>query len=640
MLDLGGAPEPRLGEGSRLEQLVEQLEAERAELDALAAEGDVRAEAQAALRRLAAALLEVGVDRPGHAVAGLTLVNALAEADALIAAGDGEAGDAVAVFIAGEAGVDAFDLMAEAGGLDRFLRDALAMLVRQTDGAPAGCGWGGPDARRDAASLAAEVEEAMSRLAEAGLVDGGSGMSEVVDVLRAASEWRAYRPSAARVGRLALGALEAAERAGEIDPEAGRAVAQLAIEAGAGTLSPELRERAVAQLVRLGEAARLFGLAQGIEDDAARGEVLSRLLEVAQGRREADGPFLELALELAGARGRVAEERTLVRQARPAQRALLVAMRESETALLGALRRVLDGQVGPSDPGVASAVAAHGRIAADLRGLEALSAALAGDGGGREPPVRAGARPRAERLLEVGRRMIGSDGEALALLREEVEAAALLGRLAPHPGLQAVDESLRDAAVAWIQSHRSAWEEGGTIDASTLHAMARALDGAADVALVGRMARGEPSVLVAWPGFEASPRALGVLAAGAAEQAGETVRLAAAGEWARVRERLAAFEDEHAAVRAIGAAERVLRAGGCEGRAPGDSRGALLELVEGAPLGVGGPLVRSRRELAEMARYLEELPAAREGGQPASERAIRRYLADRAGAVLERVAGH
>ncbi|MFP5019675.1 hydroxymethylbilane synthase [Pseudonocardia phyllosphaerae] len=216
----------------------------------------------------------------------------------------------------------------------------------------------------------------------------------------------------------------------------GRVLGELGRGARVGTGSPR-------------RAAQLYALGQGLEVQPIRGNVDTRIGKVRSGELDA------VVVAAAGLRrlGRIEEADELVDPLQmlpaPAQGALAIECRTSDTALVDSLRSVLD------DPGVRAAVAAERAVLATLEaGCTAPVGALADVVSDLDDDGRAIDRLSLRAVLGVGD--IPEGHVVRASVTGEMDTAEKLGAALAHELLDLGGEDLRPAGLGsvnrWIGS--------------------------------------------------------------------------------------------------------------------------------------------------------------------------------------------
>jgi hypothetical protein len=457
-----------------------------------------------------------------------------------------------------------------------------------------------------------------------------AGLLAQVSGLSALPAWVSAEARGALGGR-AAGAIVAL--AGGQDPAGARdALAGVAWEIGLARRTEAMD--AGAQEVKVQRAlASLLALAPS-QDRSARLKNFSRVLALVAATRE------------------LPDEKTLVRQVRPAYRVLRATLIGTRARLLLALPDVIDKALAMTDPGLVAAVNAHRETLDEARLLVSVSRVIADPGAapGSEPPTSDRWRHIADQLLRLGQEMGRPQTRSRAM---ETHHAVLLEieRFARLPGedeLAAVARGLSGGGL-----HADAWRSltgGKATELSARVGMARSrwvvgLGGKGNAAdadlaamddLVGLMtvldalaaldigADGRPGagygVLQAWAGWELSAEAVESLAAPVAREAAGLVAAEIAGDSPDLSARIAVLRDGAGVLRAAGGLSRAAVA---EGLSPGS---VLRECAIGGPpprAWLGADLER----VAGMCRYSEEAAAARRLGDSGRAAALEAYAA-------------
>lgn len=638
-LRLDGPTLPAAGEGAAMVALAAEL---RREARAARVERRAGAEVCAALRDLAAALIEHG-ERAGEAgsgrvVAGLTLANDRTALDAAIGASSGSR------LVWSVAAADVMKLAGavpeRASDLDRGLRDALAMTTQRVG--PTQSAWitlhGAAASTDERASL-----EVLGR--DAGLPPEAIEALAALDArLSSASGLRAYGPTVTGTRRLVSRAIigvatqAAWVSAGGRDALRAELVESLREMADPATTSAG-RDR-LARVGTLGELAARFGAIEGAGRAKVRDAFGRLCLTLAPMADEKEARRVELLLRsarLLARREELDDEKQVVRQMRPAVRVLVELTRRTEEDLIDVLPDAMSSGEAISRPMVLTALAEHTRRVEDLELLIAVSDAMRDPIATGEPRAREDMDALAEGLLALAKEAVKhqSRGDVSSRLRlsaalEELRSAAATardvlrgpgeadlraaadGRGAASPTASAcatmlgdrakdlvgaLDAARRDWVRGWLAGKRPTAEQ--TRRALELHAMLTLL---ADAAWAGRNA----GAARAWPAWELSAPASARLARGlddAVRRAAQAVVVADAG-----------------AARAIAQASDRWAVSLLEGRLASrlaSAWGGGSEPVGGAlaQVGLGGPDEGAwgrehRAELAVVCRYAEEAAAS------------------------------
>lgn len=645
LLDLGAAPKPpAAGQGAGAIALADEL---RDQGQSLANRPDDREHARAAARMLARTLLtsgeSMGPDGSMRIVLGRTLARGLPEIDRAIGALEGETG-------AAQASLLATDLTAAARSLDdpkadpwRETRDGFALLSRglKPDDRT---GWIDESLKADE-PLAGEIDRWSSALSFSAV--DREALVQLDALATAGVGWPAYHAAAVHLRRAAR---EACDGMSSL-PEPTRSGALDQFKA-ALHLPAEQRAAAFMQLRRIARLAALALRVQSLDDAPAikrlRTELARALSEPAPTDAAAESARLA-ALErtLALLHPKLPDERTIVRQLRPAWRVLAAALRPTEQKLVQALPEVLTRADAATDPGITSAIAAQRRAVQDIDLLLNLNTAMADQGTG-EPGLNGLWKLAADRAFKLGQDLAKptAHDEALAGLRELASQTQDFNEL---PGEAELKAASRTDPSAWsvltggqtqpllaeIAGRRgtwlSGWDRNGFAAAPAevarlraLRDLMAALDDAAAITPASGDFTPQFAALNAWPGFELSTGALAALTAGLREQTVEATRLITAGDapgCAKITDRI---RTDYAAALLIGRLAREAADRKVPVPAP-----TLLEAAAGGP--VEGLSWQSGGRLAELCRYAEEIPAARKLGAKDRAGALLRYVNARAG---------
>lgn len=648
-----GAPQ---GVGPAAAALAGELQA-RITADQAAAESDPRARALTALRALARALILRGEDlgEPGapHTLAGRTLAARLPALEALLAALPPD--DPAVHLLAADAERAARSIPADVAAMDRLLRDTFATLLQRLDPPAAPVAWvPAPDAPEpvdpdafDAALRAWPTRPGVTPEAAAAL-------TEIAESLRAADSWHAYRPSAQRLRRLLRDA------ARTFDPDAPAAAitddpvrTQFAMTFSAAVerlRDADTQRDALDALERLAgahDALELLATLERRPDRARRqaavtGAVVQALAAPPTNRVEAERRLAAVlrTLRMIHAAERPADDARLVRQLRPAHRALATSARRSAGPLFDALPRFAQDPDALTDPGILSALAAHSATLDDLALVERLSALLAA------APLDAASGPAvprdmdrvADRLLALGQQLHRPEARdaALAELRAFGRAFLRLHQLPGEPSLARAAEpgaasandvarwrdltgSMHPQLAAAIRDERTRWLDawaaadtpragGHAARLDSLHTLMGLLDAARLFGGSSAAAAPAPPRINAWPGWELSPEALSALVDDLRPSLPDAAAVALANDAAAATRRIADLAEAHPTLLLLAALERSALA---RGVAPPDPASAgLWELAAGSPPGRHAWLAPRRAELAALARAAEEWAAA------------------------------
>jgi hypothetical protein len=555
----------------------------------------------------------------------------------------------------------------DAAGLDRLLRDAWAPVGQQVTITPQ-AGW-----------IGAEGASAPDRPGSLGdLARDLSVSREAADAFEAlearlvlAEGWTVYRSQA----RALRGLVERA--AGVWKPEK----AEWLGDTAQARLRKDLAD-SVAELSRGGEATepvrtlrRLASFAeaanavQKLDSGRAARAVRTALGEVVispswtgdpglTSRLTTLGRAIGLVLESSGP-----EEKTVVRQLRPALRALEPAARQSAAQLTETLARLVKQADAMSDPAVLGAITAHESRLSDLALVREISLAVSEPGASGETAARSALKPLADRILVLGQDLNKAETRDVALteLREigrqvrdyremPGEKALRAGVGAGSPVWAAVGERIADLPAA-IDQARAAWLAERTAPKgiptpqkaqrlATLRSALRVLADSAGARSV--IERADGGALNAWPGWELSREALAATTAGLFDQTSKLVGELMTGRDEEAEASVSRILLQHGAALLLGRLElRAVELGLRIQGAPGAD--AIAQLALGPPDPEGAWLARAdldlRAELAAVCRYAEEAAFAQAKKENAKAQTFRAYYNGRARAVLDRLEG-
>lgn len=665
-LQLDRPQPPKPGEGRILTIMARDLRdnaaVRRVMTEPLRGRDRVAADLSIAARTLAHALLAKAeaLGEPGspHALAGLTIAGRMAEFDQLadrLREGElsPEAEAAAAVFVA-QVAAQHENVPDDVAALDRWLRDLLAVPVHvglvpeaepvwESEGWRVG--WGAPGGAVPDLSAAAE------RWAAAAPDAAEAAARFDVEIVRPARAWWAYRGSADVVAGAIIAAGRVAEEGGLPEWVPADVKAELVARfsaAAAGAIDPAQREEAMRTLAdltigsalmsKLDRVASASGLGPSVRQRvvaAAREGLLVTVLAGEEGRSELVA--LDTALRLLGERAELGGDEDVVRDARPAWRALEGAAKSAEGRLWEVLGRVRPGAAG--DPAVLAAIAAARRAVDDLRAVRGISAWLASDAG-LEPGMR---NLVGQRVLRLGQEMAGPEGRgsgrdaAVEQLRRLGAGVALLLSFPGEDGLRGGESPWRELTggraaevAARIDQGRRAWVEawarGGDVEAAAgeLERLRRLVGAMHDLELLRSACSGAGSA-GGWAGWEMSERAGAALERGASPVVARACGLELSGDAAGAEAALREYENGWAAVRLAAEVERRAREWKMA-RAP-----VVVELGAAPPPGGVGWLAAARADAAAVCRYAEEYA----GGNVR----VLRYLNERARAGLAAIKG-
>jgi hypothetical protein len=649
LLDLGAAPQaPAAGQGAGALALADDL---RKQADDLSRSGSDRDRARGACRRFIQTLLTsgeaMGPGGSGRIVIARTLARGLPDIDRLITASEGPLGDAQAALLAR-------DVESAARRLDehadpwRATRDAFALLTRTLSAAP-NSGWVDQDPQPDAALD-------IDAWARAGLSDSSVATLKDLDTLTAgALRWPPYQASALHIRRALREAANLLTAPPPWLPDPARRAAAAQFEAAAAALTDEAHAPgALASLRRMATLETLGARLSVLEDSPAikrtRTE-FAKAVEIAPPDPTTQASRLaafDHTLDLV--HPTFPDERTLVRQARPAWRVLQTSLKPTELKLTQVLPDVLSRDDALTDPGVAAAVAAHRRTIQDLQALAALNAAMVEPGAG-EPSVTGPWKLAADRLFKLGQDMgkPSTHDESLTNLRDLAtqtqEFMLLPGEIALRDAAKSTDKSsswavltgdraqpllseVSDRRGTWL----SGWDKAGYAGAPaevqrlrTLRDLMTILDAASMLIPAGSDAATPFASLNAWPGVELSPDALAALIAGLADKTAEATRLITGGDAGACAKALDQIRPAFAAALLIGHLAREAADRKISPETP-----VLLEIGSGGPVEGLTWRADAAARLAAICRYAEEVPIARKLGARDRAESLLKYVNARA----------
>jgi|GEM_PF-1171175 len=708
-------PAPRAGEGKAAlalaDRMLEEIERKEKALERLTGERLLASKFEIATRRLIRGLLmkaeELGEAGSPHALAGLTLHNRLRELD-LIArrlrsgACTPEQESAAELFVARVERLHGL-VPARVDDLDRALRDLLATPVQTGLAAaasrsvadppvwvaePGRVGWMAT-AGGEGLDLGAACERwAMVEGVAPGAIAAIAAFNE--QTLREARQWWAYRGAAEAVAGAIIAAGRVAEPGGlpEWVPSETRAsLAARFAAAAAKAVEPATREGAMQELADLAACAEVLTrfdllLSSGSSGvvrpgqraaTAAKSAALAIVAATGTGSKESRAALAAYSatLRLLGERAGIGDERSLVRDARPAWRALEAEARRTEADLWGVLGAIAPEDGAPlSNPVIVAPLAAHRRSLDDLRAVAAISRHLGGTAPG---PGLPGATPPAPmdglrrgsvlaRVLRLGQDLSVPERResGLAAIRR---LAADLEELMSFPGedevragggdVDAVTGGRTAGLLGRIDAARSRWLEGLARDGEGAEAAADLRRCRSLVALVRdaatmralltasrppgpgeRFMAGDEGGIRAHPGWELSDAAAAAIYGDLGTRLPRATRMLVEGGPSREREVEAAIAEIESAIAPVRLAAMLER----EARARRLAGVPVMVELAAPPAAGGGPWpVEVRAELAAICRYAEELAHATAEKDAQRIKALRAHLNDRARAALERL---
>jgi hypothetical protein len=659
LLDLSAAPSaPAPGAGAGALALAESLAADAANIDkSLGPATGIRAEVRRLARDLIASGERAGQPGSGRIVLGRTLVTALPDLDRLIAA---SADDPILIAAAGDIAAARKTLEGGQADPDIAVRDALAVLSKLAGHPPGTGGWIEDRSGAPAEPLAPKLQ---AWLALPGMSpEAIEALRRVDEVAESAASWPAYQAAAIRTRAMALDAAASFDGAPAWLPDdARRILCEQFAAAISGLGDPGQRGNALDDLARLTAIADLIRKTDALEDNPAGKRIRAGVAQAvaippAQADARAMASFTQIVAMIAS-RASWPDEKSLIRQIRPAYRFFAAAARQSEQQIMTALPDVLRKPEAMTDPGTLASLSAHRQAVADVQGLLAVNAAFSVAGEG-EPIADKPWQAAANRVLKLSQELSRADQkeQALASLRSLFAMVSTSWRL---PGEDALREAVkaeagkpaneRDSPWARLSGGREAalvseitdrragwlfdWEKAiaGGSDVMRLAAIAALLELMQDAAPVVDVGEAY-ATLQAWPGWELSAGALNTIAAGLADQAAEATRLLLAGDTAKAVETIGAARKDFAA--ALVAGRLALEAQRRGISAERSSAALLRELTAGGPIKARSWMGRHTEILDDVCRYAEEISALRKLGARDKADAVQKFANSRAAELL------
>lgn len=564
--------------------------------------------ARAALRELAAALIERGLRRAGDGadllIAGRTLGEAVETLDPALA----QLGQMDRIALASDLRRLAATLPAEPDALDRALRDALAPLVNAL-GVDAGTGWIGLDAPApDTATLSDRVDT--------GPVQSAPGLLRLIEEARTDP---AYRPSADRLARRLLDAAAALEPADWVPDRIRDALAQRYAEAVRQILGGNALLGAE-ELITLRDLAELIALLGELpvneHTELARVHAESMVLTPdSDARRKLDAGLRIARLAVGEDPG--TPPQSFVRDLRPAWATLRQQGEDKRADLLPLIADAL--RVGATtDPGALATELAARRVPERLEHLNALNAWLKQGLDENSAPVA----HRDHRLLaERAGRMLREDNTDVWKLAAESQRFATLPAediwrdpTTPIGGWIDTIDSLVPELPPAADRLRADWEDAWASDGQAGPASAELDAGVRLLRLLEAIGDAERFdrqgwALLSWPGWhhtEGTPLADGLV--------GDLEPLALlVAAWtdplSDIDENdLQDAERQFAAVAAVARLERLVRNAGRLPHTP-SARATVTQLGLGSPEHDLDPLSPHRSDIAELNRRVLEAVA-------------------------------
>lgn len=685
LLDLGAAPRaPAPGQGAGVLALAEELRKQADEVEHKPGAA-ARERAMGGARKLARALLTTGEQMGDKGsqrnVMGRTLARGMAGIDRVIAAcvdQTPETGNA-------EVALAARDMLAAAAGVEnqgadawRLVRDGLAGLTQAASrqGSVTGAfGWIDQWTEQDG-PLAGDVDAWVKAPGVTPVT--GQTIRELDALAESGLAWPAYRAPARHLRVAVRGGAGLLGGGPAWIPDTARrslgeqfsvAIKQLATEAD--------RDAGITALRRLARLGVLAARVDTLDDNPAVKRVRSALVQ-AMSAPDTEARQLEAfdrVLDLDLARGKLPDEKALIRQVRPAWRVLGAGLKASEQKLEGALPEVLTHVDAMTDPGVASIIASHRRAIQDMEVLASLNTAMIGDAA---PGTRASAEPAvaerwkrvADRVFKLGQELSKPDTKdtALTALRQMAQE---IGNFTTLPGEESLREAVRLARLAaeknepppnsaWsvltggkasallseISDRRGGWLAGwdkagyagskGDVERlAALRGLMAVLEDAAAITTAGD-ADFIPAyaALQAWPGWELSDDGFRAIAGGLSGQTAGATLAIVNGDAGKCASLVETIRSERAAALLAG---RLAREGAGRGlKALGLDGAALYEVGAGGP--GAGWMAASADEIADVCRYAEEAAVARKLGAKDRAEEILKFVNARAEKAYAQIA--
>lgn len=571
------------------------------------------------------------------------------------------------------------------GTIERRLRDALAPVTQAIDGPPVIAGWFAPGERPG------ETPEPLVRWSTALEIGDPlrNAIAAVDERLRSAVDWAAYRPAATRAAalvRAAAGPLE--KRMAWMTPQARRDLEDQLVEAlGALTAEPtpgEPPRDSSAPLRRLAVISRLLQRTGELDDNAAgvrelRAALMGAIRTAAPSNSEERRlAMLERALILAERRRELERGPALSRQLNVGRFLLAPAARDSEAAMLTAVRRLLTDEASATDPAVLNSVSAHQRRVDDLALVVDVNRLITTPTGATAeksaPAVAAEYRGLSEWMFSIGqdlgkparrdvaiaelRDVAGGaiaalDSGALRRLREVVDPS--LPR-SPGPSLDVWNELTGGRAVALVDAADkaragliAAWAAKDVPRRQDAERRARQINRVLEViddtawsrtlaqAQLSGVATPTTANLHQWPGWQLSTGALQALGDGLASACRTTVDRLMAGDAGGTESAVRGIESRFAVVQLAGRLERLATRAGFGSTRAGTGP-SLLEIGLGPPDPERSWMAPDRDSLAAVCRYAEEWAAAAGDSRQADRAAaLKAYVEGLAARAVERI---
>lgn len=459
--------EPRPSTGEVAIKLASEA---REQFDALREQAGTSASKEAKQAYLAAAgvLLETG---EAKGVAGTYLVAAgtamMRERDAVFTLLNARKLDENAMrLLASDLSHIVQEVPASSAALDRVLRDAFANLLQATRGTESAVLWPWPEKPEAPAPTWPDF----TRLgADAASLDTLHKRCEL------AEQWIAFRPGARAMERLIMDASWPLGHEKQTPPGLSRRwMTELSLAAGE-VMAPDSGSAGLARLERLATLGRIFAMLDALAPDPGAKQLEKALFASVEVMPDepadsAGWTKLEHWLELAAGRTALTDDKAVVRQLRPALRAVADLAKASNVELFESLVRVANKPDASGNPGVMAAVNLFAENIALLKVLHRASEAIEDPAAPPNDPVgRENAKPFTDGLLKLAKEVADPkqrDRSLVALRNLATDVADLMElpgetRLRQKaPELEKLLSGKGAASLALIDRERMAWKRG------------------------------------------------------------------------------------------------------------------------------------------------------------------------------------
>ena len=508
--------------------------------------------------------------------------------------------------------------------LDRALRNAFANLLQATRSeADAANLWPWPE-RPDATPPAWPD---MSRLGtDAAALDALHKRCEL------AEQWIAFRPGARAMTRLVIDA--AWPMGHEKQVPAGvyrRWMAELA-SAASEIISEQTGESGLARLQRLATLGRIFALLDALAPDPGAKQLEKALfaaVEVMPDDPSATAGWAKLEhwLELAAERTTLMDDKSVVRQLRPALRSVGELAKASNTELFESLARVATKPDASGDPGVIAAVNLFAENIQLLKVLHRASEAIEDPAATPADPIgRENAKPFTDGLLKLAKEVADPKqrDRSLGALRNLATDVADLMELPGEKRLRAKSPELETLlggkstdALALIDRERGAWRRGvgavmkpgatsgGETNAARLRAIGIVLALAVDAAECEAVASDNNDALQRWGGWWLDDAALQSCAADAGKALPAMMKEMETDLATNVLATAQRFGNEHSVVAVAAKVSRELARASAEPSQTNPFRG-VRAIATGSPDPQAVLVATWRERLSTICRYAQE----------------------------------